>query len=84
MMEIMKSINVVRGWDGYRLPLHSESVFLPVSSLFFFFFFGFHFHLILPYFVPYHSITQPFHLACGLGWAARVGSINSGLCSRVG
>lgn len=36
MMEIMKSINVERGWDGYRLPLHSESVLLSVN-----FFLGF-------------------------------------------
>lgn len=58
MMGMMiKSINVVRDWDGCRLPLHSESVLLSVN-----FFFGFHLNFILSYFVPFLSYFPFRHL----------------------
>lgn len=57
MMGMMiKSINVVRDWDGCRLPLHSESV--AVHYLFF----GFHLNFILSYFVPFLSYFPSHHL----------------------
>lgn len=56
MMEVTKSINAERGWDGYRLPLHSESVLLSVN-----FFFGFHFILffLICSLLTFHHLSIP-------------------------
>lgn len=71
MMEITKSINAERGWDGYRLPLHSESVLLFVN-----FFFWVSFHFVLSYLFPL-NIPSPEYSTSPVARAARINSINS-------